>query len=63
MNSPCPQASKDASEGVRFTPADIVRRRRAEWNGLRADTVEMRHRQIKSQQYTTWDAKNHIAVH
>jgi AraC family transcriptional regulator len=41
MNSPCPQASKDASEGVRFTPADIVRRRRAEWNGLRADTVEM----------------------
>jgi AraC-like DNA-binding protein len=41
MNSPCPQASKDASEGVCFTPADIVRRRRAEWNGLRADTVEM----------------------
>jgi hypothetical protein len=25
MNSPCPQASKDASEGVQFTPADIVR--------------------------------------
>jgi AraC family transcriptional regulator len=41
MNSPCPQASKDASEGVRFTPADIVRRRKAEWHGLRADTVEM----------------------
>jgi AraC family transcriptional regulator len=41
MNSPCPQASKDASEGVRFTPADIVRRRKVEWNGLRADTVEM----------------------
>jgi AraC-like DNA-binding protein len=32
MNSLCPQASKDASEGVRFTPADIVRRRKAEWN-------------------------------
>jgi AraC family transcriptional regulator len=41
MNSPCPPASKDASEGVSFTPADVVRRRRAEWNGLRADTVEM----------------------
>jgi hypothetical protein len=41
MNSPCPQASEDASEGVRFTPADVVRRRKAEWNGLRADTVEM----------------------
>jgi AraC family transcriptional regulator len=41
MNSPCPQASQDASEGVQFTPADIVRRRKAEWGGLRADTVEM----------------------
>jgi AraC family transcriptional regulator len=34
-------AFEDAFEGVLFTPADIVRRRRAEWNGLRADTVEM----------------------
>jgi AraC family transcriptional regulator len=41
VNAPCPQASKDTSEGVRFTPADIVRRRRAEWNGLRADAIEM----------------------
>jgi AraC family transcriptional regulator len=41
MNSRCLQGSKDAFEGVLFTPADIVRRRRAEWNGVRADTVEM----------------------
>jgi AraC family transcriptional regulator len=41
MNSPCLQASKDTSEGIRFTPADIVRRRRVEWDGLRAETVEM----------------------
>jgi AraC family transcriptional regulator len=41
MNSRCLQGSKDAFEGVRFTPADIVHRRRAKWNGLRADTVEM----------------------
>jgi AraC family transcriptional regulator len=41
MNSLCLKGSNDAFEGVLFTPADIVRRRRAEWNGLRADTVEM----------------------
>jgi AraC family transcriptional regulator len=41
MNSRCLQGSKDAFEGVRFTPAEIVHRRRAEWNGLRADTVEL----------------------
>jgi AraC family transcriptional regulator len=41
MNSPYLQASKEASEGVRFTPPDIVRRQSAEWVGLRVDTVEM----------------------
>jgi AraC family transcriptional regulator len=41
MSSLCLQASKDPSEGVRFAPADIVRRRRAEWDGIRGDTVEI----------------------
>jgi AraC family transcriptional regulator len=39
MGSFCGQ--QDPSVGVTFSPPDIVRRRRAAWDGIRADTVEI----------------------
>jgi AraC family transcriptional regulator len=40
-NSVCLQAAKDPSAGVAFSPADMVRRRAAAWDGIRGDNVEM----------------------
>ncbi len=39
MGSLCRQ--KDPSAGVTFSPPDIVRRRRAAWDGIKADTIEV----------------------
>ncbi len=39
MGSFCRQ--KDPSAGVTFSPPDIVRRRRAAWDGIKADTIEI----------------------
>jgi AraC family transcriptional regulator len=39
MGSFCRQ--KDPSAGITFSPPDIVRRRRAAWDGIKADTVEI----------------------
>jgi AraC family transcriptional regulator len=39
MGSFCRQ--KDPSAGVTFSPPDIVRRRRAVWDGLKADAIEI----------------------
>jgi AraC family transcriptional regulator len=32
---------KDPSAGITFSPPDIVRRRRAAWDGIKADTIEI----------------------
>jgi AraC family transcriptional regulator len=32
---------KDTSAGITFSPPDIVRRRRAAWDGIKADTIEI----------------------
>jgi AraC family transcriptional regulator len=39
MGSFCRQ--QDPSAGIMFSPPDIVRRRRAAWDGIKADTVEI----------------------
>jgi AraC family transcriptional regulator len=39
MGSFCRQ--KDPSAGITFSPPDIVRRRRAAWDGIKADTIEI----------------------
>jgi AraC family transcriptional regulator len=40
-SSVCLQLAKDPSEGVKFSPPDMVRRRQATWEGIRGDTVEI----------------------
>jgi len=40
-NSLCLQPAGEPSIGVRFSPPDMVRRRRATWEGIHGDTVEM----------------------
>jgi AraC family transcriptional regulator len=40
-NSVCLQLGKDPSEGVKFSPPDMVRRRKATWEGIHGDTIEM----------------------
>jgi AraC family transcriptional regulator len=40
-SSVCLQLAKDPSEGVRFSPPDMVRRRKATWEGIHGDTVEI----------------------
>jgi AraC family transcriptional regulator len=40
-NSVCLRTAKDPSAGVQFSPADMVRRRAAAWDGIRGDNVEI----------------------
>jgi AraC family transcriptional regulator len=40
-DSVCLQLAKDPSVGVKFSPPDMVRRRKATWEGIRGDTVEI----------------------